>query len=136
MSCGFHFLVVDDMPTVRWIVTALLREIGYANVSVAEDGEQALRHLQSVRVGSTPVNFIVTDWNMPIMDGMALLQAVRTTAELAHLPVLMVTTEADASSIAAAMRAGVDGYIVKPLLTKAILKGAVDNILRERGLMA
>lgn len=136
MRTGFHFLVVDDLPTVRWLVTALLREIGYTNVSAAEDGEQALRYLQSVRAGSMPVNFIVTDWNMPVMNGMALLRTIRTTAELAHLPVLMVTTEADESSIAAAVQAGADGYIIKPLLTKATLKGTVDSILRERGLMA
>ena len=136
MRTGFHFLVVDDLPTVRWLLTALLREIGYTNVSAAEDGEQALRYLQSVRAGSMPVNFIVTDWNMPVMNGMALLRTIRTTAELAHLPVLMVTTEADESSMAAAVRAGADGYLIKPLLTKATLKGTVDSILRERGLMA
>jgi two-component system, chemotaxis family, chemotaxis protein CheY len=135
MLSRFHFLVVDDLPTVRWIVTGLLREIGCTHVSEAADGEQALTLLQCGAVDK-PIDFIVTDWNMPVMSGMALLRTIRATSRLAHLPVLMVTSEADTCNIAAATQAGADGYIVKPLLNARTLRAALDDILRERGWMA
>lgn len=135
MSSALHFLVVDDTPVVRWIVTSLLREIGYRKVSVAENGGEALAHLQADRSGM-PVDFVVTDWNMPVMSGMGLLQSIRASANLTHLPVLMITTESGEASIAAAARAGADGYIVKPYLTADVLRREIDTILRGRGLAA
>jgi two-component system, chemotaxis family, chemotaxis protein CheY len=136
MSSALHFLVVDDTPTVRWIIISMLRKIGYMKVSAAENGGQALAHLQADSVSGMPVDFVVTDWNMPVMSGMDLLQSIRATASLTHLPVLMITTESGVDSIAAAVRAGADGYIVKPFLTAAILKREIDNILIGRGLAA
>ena len=132
MLSRFHFLVVDDMPTIRWTLVALLREIGFTDVTEAANGEQALKLLQC-GPADTPINFIVTDWNMPVMNGMALLRTVRGTADLAHLPVLLVTAETDADSIAAATQAGVDGFIIKPLLNAKTLRKALDNILTARG---
>ncbi|HYD63187.1 MAG TPA: response regulator [Noviherbaspirillum sp.] len=132
MLSEFHFLVVDDMPTVRWIVSSLLREIGCMKVSEAEDGEQALKLLARGCTFDSPINFIVTDWNMPVMSGMALLRAIRTTADLAHLPVLMVTSQSDDESIAAAAEAGADGYIIKAFLNAQTLRNTLDYILRER----
>ena len=132
----FHFLVVDDVPIVRHIVVVLLRALGYTKVSEAENGAKALKLLASTNSSPTPINFIVTDWNMPVMDGMTLLQTIRATDGLKHLPVLMVTSEAQNDNILAAAQAGVDGYIVKPSLNARIFKETLDNILLKRGLAA
>ena len=103
------FLVVDDFSTMRRIVRNLLKELGYGNVDEAEDGAIALRKLQS-----GGFNFVITDWNMPNMDGLQLLQSIRADTELKHVPVLMVTAEAKKENIIAAAQAGANGYIVKP----------------------
>lgn len=104
-----HFLVVDDFSTMRRIVRNLLKEIGFTNVSEAEDGQVALHRLQG-----GGIDFVVTDWNMPNMDGLTLLQTIRATPALRHLPVLMITAEAKKENIIAAAQAGANGYIVKP----------------------
>lgn len=132
MSPEFHFLVVDDLPTVRRIVVALLKALGHSKVSEAEDGEKALKLLQSGDALGTPINFVVTDWNMPVMDGLALLQTIRATANLQHLPVLMITAEAEANNIIAATKAGADGYILKPSLNAVILKQTLEKILMKK----
>lgn len=103
------FLVVDDFSTMRRIVRNLLKELGYTNVDEAEDGAVALQKLSA-----TQFDFVVTDWNMPNMDGLTLLQAIRRTPQLKHLPVLMITAEAKKENIIAAAQAGANGYIVKP----------------------
>ena len=93
------FLVVDDFSTMRRIVRNLLKELGFTNVDEAEDGAIALQKLQS-----GGFEFVVTDWNMPNMDGLTLLQAIRATPNLKHLPVLMITAEAKKENIIAARR--------------------------------
>lgn len=103
------FLVVDDFSTMRRIVRNLLKELGYANVDEAEDGVVALSKLKG-----GDFEFVVSDWNMPNMDGLTLLQQIRSTPELSSLPVLMVTAEAKKENIIAAAQAGANGYIVKP----------------------
>lgn len=118
-----RFLVVDDFATMRRIVRNLLKEIGYGNVDEAEDGAVALRKLTS-----SPCDFVVTDWNMPNMDGLALLKAIRSHAQLGGIPVLMVTAEAKRENIIAAAQAGASGYIVKPF-TAATLHEKLNKIL-------
>jgi two-component system chemotaxis response regulator CheY len=130
----FHFLVVDDFSTMRRIISNLLREIGFSKITEAEDGEKALHCLRSSD-GITPINFVVTDWNMPVMDGLTMLQRIRDTAGLKDLPVLMVTAEAKKENIIAAAQAGADGYIVKPF-NAATLKEKIDKIIAKRGLAA
>ncbi len=103
------FLVVDDFSTMRRIVRNLLKELGFTNVDEAEDGQIALQKLNSL-----PFDFVVTDWNMPNMDGLTLLQNIRATPALKHLPVLMITAEAKKENIIEAAQAGASGYIVKP----------------------
>lgn len=132
MSTEFHFLVVDDFSTMRRIISNLLRELGYGKISEAEDGEKAFKLLQAKDL-SVPVNFVVTDWNMPVMDGLTLLQNIRNTPPTSHLPVLMVTAEAKKENIIAAAQAGADGYIVKPF-NAATLKEKLDKIIQKRGL--
>lgn len=116
------FLVVDDFSTMRRIVRNLLKELGFLNVDEAEDGAVALSRLTSENY-----DFVVTDWNMPNMDGLALLQAIRANAQLKHLPVLMVTAEAKKENIVAAAQSGASGYVVKPF-TAATLSEKLNKI--------
>ncbi|BAL25556.1 chemotaxis response regulator CheY [Azoarcus sp. KH32C] len=122
-----RFLVVDDFSTMRRIVRNLLKELGYTNVDEAEDGAVALQKLNS-----GPFDFVVTDWNMPNMDGLTLLQTIRQTPHLKHLPVLMVTAEAKKENIIAAAQAGASGYIVKPF-TAATMAEKLEKIFEKLG---
>ena len=122
------FLVVDDFSTMRRIVRNLLKELGFTNVEEAEDGAVAL---QKLRGGD--FNFVVTDWNMPNMDGLTLLQTVRADATLKGLPVLMITAEAKKENIIAAAQAGASGYIVKPF-TAATLNEKLTKIFEKMGM--
>jgi two-component system, chemotaxis family, chemotaxis protein CheY len=121
------FLVVDDFSTMRRIVRNLLKELGYTNVDEAEDGVVAL---QKLKAGG--IDFVVSDWNMPNMDGLTLLQTVRADAELKALPVLMITAEAKKENIIAAAQAGASGYIVKPF-TAATLNEKLTKIFEKMG---
>jgi two-component system chemotaxis response regulator CheY len=121
------FLVVDDFSTMRRIVRNLLKELGFTNVDEAEDGAVALQKLNSDQF-----DFVVTDWNMPNMDGLTLLQTIRQTPSLKHLPVLMVTAEAKKENIIAAAQAGANGYIVKPF-TAATMAEKLEKIFEKLG---
>jgi two-component system, chemotaxis family, chemotaxis protein CheY len=118
-------LVVDDFSTMRRIVKNLLTELGFSNITEADDGNTALPILE--RGG---IDFLVTDWNMPGMPGIELLKAVRASSKLASLPVLMVTAEAKREQIMEAAQAGVNGYVVKPF-TADTLKEKVDRIFER-----
>jgi len=118
-------LVVDDFSTMRRIIKNLLRDLGFQNVSEADDGNTALPMLQNGEY-----DFVVTDWNMPGMQGIDLLKAIRADESLSHLPVLMVTAEAKREQIVAAAQAGVNGYIVKPF-TAATLREKLEKIFER-----
>lgn len=120
-------LVVDDFSTMRRIVRNLLKELGFTNVEEAEDGAVALQRLQA-----GGVDFVVSDWNMPNMDGLTLLQSVRANPSLRHLPFLMITAEAKKENIIAAAQAGASGYIVKPF-TAATLNEKLSKIFEKMG---
>ena len=123
MSKDMKFLVVDDYSTMRRIVKNLLHDLGYANVTEADDGKTALPLLQN---GS--FDFLITDWNMPGMPGLDLLKAVRSSDKLKKLPVLMLTAEAKREQIVEAAQAGVSGYVITPF-TAVTLKEKIDKIL-------
>jgi len=125
---SLKFLVVDDFSTMRRIVRNLLKELGFVNVDEAEDGAVALGKL---REGN--FEFVVSDWNMPNMDGLTLLQNVRADARLKTLPFLMITAEAKKENIIAAAQAGASGYIVKPF-TAATLQEKLDKIFEKMGI--
>jgi two-component system chemotaxis response regulator CheY len=118
-------LVVDDFSTMRRIIKNLLRDLGFTNVQEADDGSTALPMLQN-----GDFDFVVTDWNMPGMQGIDLLREIRKDDNLKHMPVMMVTAEAKKEQIVAAAQAGVNGYIVKPF-TAATLKGKLDKIFER-----
>ena len=119
------FLIVDDFSTMRRIVRGLLKEIGYVNADEAEDGSVALNMLKASKY-----DFIVSDINMPVMNGFELLSAVKADDSLKHLPVLMVTAEARKEDIVRAAKDGAAGYIVKPF-TKATLEEKVQKIMQK-----
>jgi two-component system chemotaxis response regulator CheY len=122
---NLKILIVDDFSTMRRIIKNLLRDLGFNNTVEADDGMTALPVLQS-----GGIDFLVTDWNMPGMSGLELLQKVRSDPALAKLPVLMVTAEAKREQIILAAQAGVNGYVVKPF-TAAVLKEKIEKIFER-----
>lgn len=118
-------LVVDDFSTMRRIIKNLLRDLGFNNTVEADDGLTALPILQA-----GGIDFLVTDWNMPGMEGIDLLKAVRADKKLSKTPVLMVTAETKREQIMIAAQAGVNGYVVKPF-TAATLKEKIDKIFER-----
>ena len=125
---SLKFLVVDDFSTMRRIVRNLLKELGFTNVEEAEDGAVALSKL---RQGGFEV--VVSDWNMPNMDGLSLLQTMRADAALKSLPFLMITADAKKEDIAAAVQAGASSCIAKPF-TAATLQEKLDKIFEKMGI--
>ena len=120
-----RFLVVDDFSTMRRIIRNLLKELGFSNVEEAEDGAVALQMLKR-----TPYDFVISDWNMPKMDGLTLLKSIRADESLKTLPVLLVTAEAKRENIVAAAQAGASGYVVKPF-TAATLDEKLGKIFQN-----
>jgi two-component system, chemotaxis family, chemotaxis protein CheY len=118
-------LIVDDFSTMRRIIKNLLRDLGFTNTQEADDGTTALPMLQN-----TSFDFVVTDWNMPGMQGIDLLKAIRADEKLKHLPVLMVTAESKREQIIEAAQAGVNGYVVKPF-TAATLEEKINKIFER-----
>ncbi|MCG7530074.1 chemotaxis response regulator CheY [Psychrobium sp. MM17-31] len=125
MDKNMKILVVDDFSTMRRIIKNLLRDLGLTNTQEADDGQTALPMLKE-----GDFDFVVTDWNMPGMQGIDLLKHIRADEKLKHLPVLMVTAEAKREQIIAAAQAGVNGYIVKPF-TAGTLKEKLDKIFQR-----
>ncbi|KHL69868.1 histidine kinase [Pseudomonas flexibilis] len=125
MDKNMKILIVDDFSTMRRIIKNLLRDLGFTNTTEADDGLTALPMLQSGNF-----DFLVTDWNMPGMNGIDLLRAVRADERLKHLPVLMVTAEAKRDQIIEAAQAGVNGYVVKPFTAQG-LKDKIEKIFER-----
>ena len=125
IDTSIKVLVVDDMSTMRRILKNVLKQIGFSNMVEAENGQDALSKL---KVGD--IGLIVSDWNMPVMQGIELLRTVRADADLKHLPFLMVTAEAQKENIIEAVQAGVSNYVVKPFTAEA-LQGKLEKIFAQ-----
>ena len=119
---SMRVLVVDDFSTMRKIVKNILRQLGFNNIVEADDGSTAWEVLNKDNI-----DFIVSDWNMPIMSGIELLRKVRGSEEYADIPFLMVTAEAQQENIIEAVQAKVSNYIVKPF-TPETLGQKIDKI--------
>lgn len=102
-------LVVDDSPTMRRIIAGQLNQAGYYDIGQAEDGMDALDELEAGEY-----NFLLTDWNMPNMDGLTLIREVRAKAEFQQLPILVVTTRNTKEDVVQAIKSGANNYVVKP----------------------
>ncbi len=119
---GIRILIVDDFSTMRRIIKNILKQLGYENVEEAENGADAYEKLDAEKF-----DFIITDWNMPVMDGLGLLKKVRSDPAIKDMPVLMVTAEAEKDKVVTAIQAGINNYIVKPF-TAEVLKEKMDKI--------
>jgi two-component system, chemotaxis family, chemotaxis protein CheY len=119
-------LVVDDFATMRKIVRNILKQIGFEDITEAEDGSVALRLIKS-----EPVGLVVSDWNMPNMSGLDLLKEIRKNPQTASLPVLMVTAEGLKENVMEAVMAGVNNYVVKPF-TAEVLQEKIETIFKKQ----
>jgi two-component system chemotaxis response regulator CheY len=118
-------LVADDFATMRKIVRNILKQIGFDDIVEAEDGQAAMQVLRNEDIG-----LVVTDWNMPNMNGLELLQKIRTNPKTANLPVLMVTAEGLKDNVVTAVKAGVNNYVVKPF-TAEVLQEKLEQIFKK-----
>jgi two-component system, chemotaxis family, chemotaxis protein CheY len=119
-------LIVDDFATMRKIVRNILKQIGFEDISEAEDGNAALQVLKNDTIG-----LVVTDWNMPNMTGLDLLRNIRQDPKLGQTPVLMVTAEGLKENVLEAVKAGVNNYVVKPF-TAEVLQEKIEAIFRKQ----
>ena len=125
MNKDMKILIVDDFSTMRRIIKNLMRDLGFNNTFEADDGTTALPMLKN-----GDYDFLVTDWNMPGMQGIDLLRAVRADPSMSTLPVLLVKAESKKDQIVMAAEAGVKGYIVKPF-TAATLEEKIKKIFER-----
>lgn len=110
-----RFLVIDDYNSTRKLVKNLLKELGFSNVDIAEDGKPALEQIQLAFEEKTPYGCILSDWNMPDMSGVDLLKTLRNDPKFKFLPFILVTAELDQTNIIEAAQSGVSDYITKPI---------------------
>jgi two-component system chemotaxis response regulator CheY len=126
LDLSMNVLVVDDFLTMRRILKNILKQVGFKTMEEAEDGAQAL---EMIKNADPPFDLIIADWNMPKMTGIELLKAIRADAELKHLPVIMVTAEAQKSRVLEAVQAGVSNYIVKPFTAETV-KAKLEQVFK------
>lgn len=119
-------LVVDDFTTMRKLIRNVLKEIGFNQVYEADNGAAALDLLRSEKIG-----LVLTDWNMPAMTGIELLQAIRREPACKDIPVLMVTAEGNKENVVEAIKAGADNFVVKPFTAETI-REKIEQIFRKR----
>lgn len=115
MDTSIKVLVVDDFATMRRILKNILKQLGFTNITEADDGTSALEELKK-----NNFDLIISDWNMPKMTGLELLKRVRSDDSLKEIPFLMVTAEAQKQNVIEAVQAGVSNYVVKPFTAEAI----------------
>ncbi len=117
-------LFVEDSPTMRRIIANSLRQIGFEEIIEAENGVDALKKLEGKEI-----DLVVTDWNMPEMNGAELVKTLREMPAYAEVPIVMITTRGVKDDVIAAMKLGVNGYIVKPF-TPEILQEKLKSVIR------
>jgi len=115
MDLNMKVLIIDDFATMRRVLRNILKQIGFVNISEADDGKTALKGLKKEKY-----DLILCDWNMPEMSGLELLNQVRSDDELKGIPFVMVTAEAQKNNIIEAVKAGVSSYVVKPFTAETI----------------
>jgi len=113
-----RILVADDMPTIRDLVKGQLKNMGFRTILEAADGEQAMQVLINNNQAGTPIQLVISDWNMPKMTGLEFLKQVRASSEWANLPFVLLTSESERDQVTEAILAGVSQYVVKPFAAK------------------
>jgi two-component system chemotaxis response regulator CheY len=122
-----HVLVVDDMMTMRKLVTKTCKELGFSQITDAADGALAWQAIQNA---NPPIGLIISDWNMPNTSGLDLLKRVRADSRFGKLPFIMVTAEAEQGQIMEAVKSGVSNYVIKPF-TADILKEKLEAVHKK-----
>ncbi len=130
LKANMKILVIDDMATMRKIIKNMLGQIGFTNITEADDGATALPMIEAAAGTDEPYEFIVSDWNMPQMTGLDLLKHLRATEQYKSLPFLMITAEAEQGNVVIAVKAGVSNFIVKPFSAQ-VLKDKIDKIFNK-----
>ncbi len=130
LKADMKILVVDDMATMRKIIKNMLSQIGFTNITEADDGATAWPLIEQAKESGESYEFIVSDWNMPQMSGLELLKKVRSTEGLSTLPFLMITAESEQGNVVIAVKAGVSNFIVKPFSAQ-VLKEKIDKIFNK-----
>ena len=125
MDTSIRILCVDDFATMRRILKNILTQLGFTNITEADDGTTALEELKKGRF-----DLIISDWNMPKMSGLELLKTVRAMEEYKNIPFLMVTAEAQKQNVVEAVQAGVSNYVVKPFTAESIAE-KIEKILAK-----
>ena len=110
-------MVVDDMLTMRKIVSKTLKELGFTDLTEAADGQKAW---EAVQAANPPIGLIVSDWNMPNCTGLDLLKRIRADGRFKHTPFVLLTAESESHQVMEAVKAGVDNYIVKPFTAETL----------------
>ncbi|MFN7903762.1 MAG: response regulator [Pseudobdellovibrionaceae bacterium] len=111
-------LVVDDMPSIRELVKSQLKTMGYIDIHEAENGEHALQKILSLDAAGSPVQLVISDWNMPKLTGLEFLKQLRGNHAYQKIPFVLLTSEAERDQVTEAILAGVSQYVVKPFSGK------------------
>lgn len=127
LDTSMKVIVIDDMMTMRKIITKMLKNMGFTNIQEADDGATAWPMIEEAHASGEPFQFIVSDWNMPKMSGLDLLIKIRATEGMKATPFLMVTAEAEQSNVVKVVEAGVSNFVVKPFKPDT-LKEKIDKI--------
>jgi two-component system, chemotaxis family, chemotaxis protein CheY len=127
ITSGMRILVIDDMPPIVKLVDKMLRNMGFNNVYTSCDGSLAWKLLEKSKIEEDYFNFIISDWNMPMMTGLELLKKVRSDELYERLPFLMLTAESEQGSVIQAIKSGVSSYVVKPF-SEEVLKRKINEI--------
>lgn len=127
-SVTSNVLIVDDMLTMRKLVTKALKELGFTNISEASDG---VKGWEVISAGDKKIDLVISDWNMPNCSGLDLLKRVRADSRFAKTPFVLLTAESDKAQVIEAIKAGVDGYIVKPF-TSIQLSDKLNEVYKKK----
>jgi two-component system chemotaxis response regulator CheY len=122
-------LIVDDMMTMRKLVSKTCKDIGFQNLVEAADGIQAWEAIQN---STPPIGLIISDWNMPNCSGLDLVKRIRADSRFKNTPFIMVTAEAEQHQVLEAIKSGVDNYVVKPFGKEQLIE-KLEAVHKKRG---
>ena len=125
-----RILVVEDLLVMRRLIVNTLRSIGYEGLLQASNGEEALELIFNP---DSKIEFVLTDWIMPVMDGLTLVKFVRTNPDTADLPIIMLTSMNEKDNLIEAIKYRVNDYIIKPFTPK-LLKDKIEHVLKIKKL--
>ncbi len=130
MKASMKIIIIDDMSTMRKVIKNMLGQMGFKNITEADDGATALPKIEEAYKNGAPFEFIISDWNMPKMSGLDLLKKLKEADHFKNTPFLMVTAEAEQSNVVIALKAGVSNFIVKPF-SAVVLKEKIEKIFKD-----